>query len=113
MPGDPDSSVVLDRVFSDDPAVIMPPPQVKKPLSAEQKTLLSRWIAGGAEYEPHWSFIPPTRPEVPQVRDESWGRTPIDRFILAGLEAKGLTPAPEADRRTLARRVALDLSGCV
>ena len=111
VPGDPDSSVVLDRIFSDDPAVVMPPPQVKKPLSDGQKRLLSAWIASGAEYEPHWSFIPPARPDVPQVRDEAWGRTPIDRFILAGLEAKGLAPAPEADRRTLARRVALDLTG--
>jgi hypothetical protein len=111
VPGDPDSSAALDRVYSDDPDVVMPPPQVKKPLSAEQKELLSRWIASGAAYEPHWSFIAPDRPALPAVRDEAWVRTPIDRFILAGLEAAGLAPAPEADRRTLARRVALDLTG--
>jgi len=111
VPGDPDSSPLLDRIHSDDPAVVMPPPRAKKPLSAEQKQLLVRWIAAGAEYEPHWSFIPPARPALPEVRNEAWVRTPLDRFILAGLEAAGLEPAPEADRRTLARRVALDLTG--
>jgi hypothetical protein len=111
VPGDPDSSVVLDRIFSDDPDVVMPPPQIKKPLSAEQKEILSQWIAEGAAYEPHWSFIAPARPPLPEVRDEGWVRTPIDRFVLAGLEATGLAPAPEADRRTLARRAALDLTG--
>ncbi len=111
VPGDPDSSVVLDRIFSDDPAVVMPPPQIKKPLSAEHKELLSRWIAAGAEYEAHWSFIAPTRPSLSEVRDAAWARNPIDRFILARLEATGLAPAPEADRRTLARRAALDLTG--
>jgi hypothetical protein len=111
VPGDPDSSVVLDRVFSDDPEEVMPPPATKKSLTAEQKELLSRWIAAGAAYEPHWSFIPPVKPEPPAVRDEGWIRNPIDRFILARLEAEGLPPAPEADRRVLARRAALDITG--
>jgi cytochrome c553 len=111
VPGDPDSSVALDRIFSDDPEEVMPPPSLKKVLTPEQKELLKRWIAEGAEYEPHWSFIPPTRPEPPAVKNEAWGRNPIDRFILARLEQEGLTPAAEADRRTLARRLALDLTG--
>jgi hypothetical protein len=111
VPGDPDSSVMLDRIFSDDPDEIMPPPHAKKTLSAEQKDFLKRWIAAGAEYEPHWSFIPPVRPGLPAVKDVGWVRNPIDRFILARLEAEGLAPAPEADRRALARRVALDLTG--
>ena len=111
VPGDPDSSVMLDRIFSDDPEEVMPPPAVKKVLSAEQKELLKRWIAAGAEYEPHWSFIPPKRPELPSVKNEGWARNPIDRFILARLERDGLSPATEADRRTLARRVSLDLTG--
>ena len=111
VPGDTDSSVMLDRIFSDDPEEVMPPPHIKKPLSAEQKELLKRWIAAGAEYQPHWSFIPPVRPTLPTVQNESWVRNPIDRFILARLEREGLTPAPEADRRALARRVSLDLTG--
>ena len=111
VPGDPDSSVILDRIHSDDPDEVMPPPAAKKNLTAAQKDVLARWIAAGAEYEPHWSFIPPVRPEPPPVGNEAWVRNPIDRFILARLEAEGLAPAPEADRRTLARRVALDLTG--
>ena len=110
-PGDPDSSVMLDRIFSDDPEEVMPPPALKKTLTAEQKELLKRWIAEGSEYEPHWSFIPPKRPDPPAVKHEAWVKNPIDRFILARLEAEGLAPAPEADRRTIARRVALDLTG--
>ncbi len=111
VPGDPDSSVALDRIFSDDPEEVMPPPSMKKVLTAEQKEMLKRWIAEGAEYQPHWSFIPPKRPEPPAVKNEGWVRNPIDRFILSRLEAEGLAPAPEADRRALARRASLDLTG--
>ena len=111
VPADSDSSPVIDRIFSDDPEVVMPPPATKKPLSAQQKELLTQWIATGAEYEPHWSFIPPVKPSLPSVTNEAWPRNEIDRFILAGLEAAGLEPAPEADRRSLARRAALDLTG--
>ena len=111
VPGDPDSSVALDRIFSDDPEEVMPPPSIKKVLTPEQKELLKRWIAEGAEYEPHWSFISPKRPEAPAAKQESWVKNPIDRFILARLEAEGLSPAAEADRRTLARRLALDITG--
>jgi mono/diheme cytochrome c family protein len=110
-PGDPDSSVALDRIFSDDPEEVMPPPSMKKVLTAEQKELLKRWIAEGAEYQPHWSFIPPTRPALPTVKNKDWVKNPIDAFILARLEKEGLAPAPEADRRTIARRLALDLTG--
>ncbi|MFM7138069.1 MAG: DUF1549 domain-containing protein, partial [Planctomycetota bacterium] len=111
VPGDPDSSVMLDRVFSDDPEEVMPPPSLKKTLTADQKELLVRWIKEGAEYEPHWSFIPPTKPAVPAVKDPAWVKNPIDAFILARLEIAGLTPAPEADRRVLARRAAFDITG--
>ncbi|NDC52902.1 MAG: DUF1553 domain-containing protein [Planctomycetia bacterium] len=111
VPGDADSSVALDRIFSDDPEEVMPPPNAKKVLTAEQKELLKRWIAEGAEYQPHWSFIPPKRPELPAVKNEGWAKNPIDCFILARLEAEDLAPAPEADRHVLARRLALDLTG--
>jgi cytochrome c553 len=111
VPGDVDSSVMLGRIFSEDPDEVMPPPSVKKPLAAADKERLKQWIAEGAEYEPHWSFIPPKRPELPAVKNTAWVRNPIDRFVLARLEAEGLTPADEAHRRTLARRLALDLTG--
>ena len=111
VPGKPDASALVARIQATDADEVMPPPATKKKLTPQQKELLVRWIAQGAEYQPHWSLIPPQRPEVPQVRNFAWVRNPIDAFILAKLEAAGLTPAPEADRRTLARRLSLDLVG--
>jgi len=111
VPGNPDSSELIARIFSHDADEVMPPPAIKKELTEEQKQLLKRWIATGAEYQPHWSLVAPTRPALPAVKNESWSRNAIDRFILAKLEANGLSPAPEADRRTLARRLSLDLTG--
>ena len=110
-PGDPDASEMVARILSDDPELVMPPPSSNKTLTAAQKYILARWVKQGAEYQPHWSFIAPKRPELPAVKDAAWPRTPIDRFLLARLESRGLTPAPEADRRTLARRLSLDLNG--
>jgi len=111
VPGDPESSALIDRIFADDPDLIMPPAKAHKTLSAEEKETLRRWIEQGAEYEPHWSFIPPQRPTPPAVQHAPWVRNPIDSFILARLESCGLTPAPEADRSVLIRRVSLDLTG--
>jgi len=111
VPGDPDESELLRRVASDDPEEQMPPATTKMHLTAEQQDLLRKWIAAGAQYQPHWSMIAPVRPLLPAVKNAEWPRNPIDNFILARLEAAGLQPAPEADRRTLARRVSLDLTG--
>ncbi len=111
VPGDVKGSEILQRINSTDPDEVMPPPSTKKTLTAEQKAMLTRWIASGAEYQPHWSLIAPKRPALPVVKDGNWVRNPVDRFILATLESKGLKPAPEADRRTLARRLSLDLTG--
>lgn len=111
VPGDPEASELVSRIRSDDVEQQMPPPTTHKTLTAKQKELLERWIAAGAKYEPHWSFIPPVRPQLPDVQNKAWPRNAIDYFILAQLEAAGLRPAPEADRRTLARRVSLDLTG--
>ena len=111
VPGDPAGSELIARINSTDKHEVMPPRSSHKSLTAAQKEILSRWIAAGAEYQPHWSLIAPKRPEPPAVKDGAWPRTPIDRFVLAKLEAHGLRPAPEADRRTLARRLSLDLIG--
>ena len=110
-PGEPDHSVLLDRIFSDDAEEVMPPPSTKKALTVAQRETLRRWIVEGAEYQPHWSYIKPERPATPAVQQQAWIRNPIDAFVLAKLEARGLTPAAEADRRTLARRLSLDLTG--
>jgi hypothetical protein len=111
VPGKPEQSGLVERIFSADPGKRMPPAKAHKKLSAAQKDLLKRWVAAGAEYEPHWAFIAPARPPLPAVKDAGWCRTPVDRFVLARLEKRGLKPAPEADRRTLARRLSLDLRG--
>jgi hypothetical protein len=111
VPGKPAESEMLNRILSDNEDEIMPPLKTRKKLTDAQKQKIRKWIAEGAEYEPHWSFIAPTRPKVPEVRNKAWVRNPIDNFILAELEKNGLAPAPEADRRTLARRLSLDLRG--
>ncbi|HEY8504905.1 MAG TPA: PSD1 and planctomycete cytochrome C domain-containing protein [Gemmataceae bacterium] len=111
-PGDPAGSPLVERVTSDDPAFRMPPPRSKKPpLTAEQVAVLQRWIEQGAEYDVHWAYVPPKRPPLPAAGDTSWARNPIDRFVAAGHERHGLTPAPGADRRTLIRRLSFDLTG--
>jgi hypothetical protein len=110
-PGHPEKSALVERIFAKDASERMPPRKTQKKLTAEQKETLRRWIAEGAAYQPHWSFLPPQRPPLPAVKNEKWVRNPIDRFVLAELEKHGLEPAPEADRRTLARRLSLDLTG--
>jgi len=107
VPGKPEQSALWKRLVHTDPDELMPPPESHKELKAEQKELIRRWILEGAAWQPHWSFLKPERPAAPQGS----GRTPIDAFVSAKLAAKGLTMNPEADRRTLARRVALDLTG--
>lgn len=111
VPGKPDKSPLVERIFSTEKSELMPPAKTNKKLTAAQKEILKQWIAEGAEYQAHWSFIPPSRPALPAVKNAAWVRNPIDRFVLARLEATGLTPAAEADRRTLARRLSLDLTG--
>ncbi len=111
VPGDAESSEVIARVFSEDEETLMPPQSSHKELTQEQKELLKRWVDEGAQYEPHWSFINPTRPQTPEVALKDWVRNPIDAFILEKLQEKGLKPADPADKRTLVRRVCLDLTG--
>ena len=91
----------------------MPPPETHKQLKPAQVALIKQWIAEGAVYEAHWAYIPPKKAPLPVVKNASWpnNSSGIDRFVLAKLEQIGLKPAPPADRRTLARRVCLDLTG--
>ena len=111
VPGSPDDSELVARIFATEPDHVMPPPKTKRPLSVAQKVTLRRWVAEGAEYRGHWAFERPKRPSVPKVRREGWARGPIDAFVLAKLEASGLEPSPEAPRATLIRRASLDLTG--
>ena len=112
VPGDPEKSLLYQRIAHEDEAYRMPPSELSdKTLSTEQIELLRRWIEEGASWDQHWSFKPVARVDPSAVTNETWVHNPIDRFVLARLEAEGLAPAPEADKRTLARRVALDLTG--
>ncbi len=111
VPGKPSESELVRRVTTDDEDDLMPPPDSGKKLDATQKALLQRWIAGGAEYELHWSYKPVSRPMPPRVKNGSFVLNDIDRFVLATLRTKGHEPAREADRRTLIRRLSFDLTG--
>jgi hypothetical protein len=112
VPGDPDASEIYRRISSDNKAVRMPPAYLgREKLTAREISLIRDWIAQGAKWQPFWSFIPPQRPPLPAVKNSAWVRNPIDAFILSRLEREGLSPSPEADKRTLIRRVTLDLTG--
>jgi hypothetical protein len=125
VPGKPAESLLVRAVGPDGP-VHMPP---KGKLKDDQVAVLKRWVEMGVPFpagsatvavrsggvtdadKNFWSFRPITRPAVPAVRDAAWPRTEIDRFILAKLEAKGIKPAPPADKRSLIRRATYDLTG--
>ncbi len=112
VPGSPDQSAIVQRIFAATPAKIMPPQYAHKELTAAQKDTIRRWVAEGAVYEKHSSYEAVKRPLVPEVTGP---KTPIhnaiDAFIVERLQREGLQPSPEADRRTLLRRVTLDLTG--
>jgi hypothetical protein len=109
--GDAENSTLIERVYEEDPDVIMPPPESGKKLTDKQKDLLKRWVEEGAPYAKHWSLVAPTKAELPAVGNEKWVRTEIDQFVLNRLEQEGLQPAVEADARTLFRRLSLDVTG--
>jgi len=111
IPGKPEASPLYDRLITDNPDDIMPPPDSHKELKPEQIEIIRRWITDGAKWQPHWSFVKPEKTALPEVSKKDRVANPIDHFIFAGLEKSGLEPAPEADRRTLIRRVAFDLTG--
>ena len=111
VPGDADASAVIQRIVHQDPDERMPPTEAKKPLDAKQIDLLRRWVASGAEYAPHWAWVPPTCPKLPQVENDKWVVNPIDTFVLARLQKEKLQPSPQADPRTLIRRLSFDLTG--
>jgi hypothetical protein len=111
VPGKADESELIVRVTSQEPTEHMPPPKSGKKLTAAQIDLLKKWIGAGAPWSEHWAFVAPKRPALPNIKDAAWAKEPLDRFILARLEAERLRPSPEADRVTLLRRVTFDLTG--
>lgn len=113
VPKDLDASELYQRIITDDHDLLMPPPDSGRVLSATQKDLLKRWIEQGAQWENHWSLEAPEMPEVPAVKDmhRDWTINPIDNFVLSRLGESDLEPNKPADRPTLIRRVAFDLTG--
>jgi hypothetical protein len=109
--GKPLQSPLFQRIAASNEDEIMPPPSSHKKLTKEQIGQIRLWIEQGAPWQKHWAFLKPERPALPKVKNTKWVKNPIDAFILARLEATDLTPAPAAQRVTLARRVALDLTG--
>ncbi len=104
-------SELLYRITTKEADEVMPPPENHRQLEPREVELLKRWVEEGAEWQSHWAFEKPEKPDPPQVQNESWPRNDLDRFVLARLESAGLKPAREADPRTLVRRLALDLTG--
>jgi hypothetical protein len=111
IPGQPDKSPLVRKIEAKNPKDRMPPPEAHKTLKPEQIVLLREWVKQGAVYEENWSFIAPKPQPLPQVKKKEWVRNAIDNFILARLEKEGLSPSPEADKRSLIRRVTYDLTG--
>ncbi len=105
VPGDLRSSEMHKRIHSEDADEVMPPPKNGKRISKEQRALLDEWIRQGAPYEPHWAYTPPSKVAVPAHTH------PVDHLIESRLATLGLRLSPEADKRTLARRVHADLTG--
>jgi hypothetical protein len=110
-PGKSADSLLYQRISAASPARRMPPERSHKSLTAAQIAKIKLWIDQGAPWQEHWAYRAPVKASLPAVRNAAWPHNPIDRFVLARLESKGLTPAPAADARTLIRRVALDLTG--
>lgn len=108
----PQDSELLHRIVAQDADIVMPPPDSNRKLTAAQKQILDQWIREGANWGQHWSFEPLTAPVVPEKAFAEYPvHNPIDAFVQRKLSEKGLTPSPEADRRTLLRRLSLDLTG--
>jgi len=104
-------SDAASRITSSDEHEVMPPPKLKRPLSESERATLLRWIEQGARYEPHWAFVAPREHAPPNVQRTEWARDPLDVFVLAQLERRGLAPSAEAEPRTLLRRASLVLTG--
>jgi len=105
VPNKPEESELIKRIFETNQDDLMPPPDSHKKLTPKQKELLRRWIATGAKYEAHWSYVPPIKPAIAK------NKSAIDFLVKERLRQVGLKPSSQADRRTLARRLYFDLIG--
>jgi len=111
VPGSPAKSLLFRRITAGDESIRMPPADEPRQLTEDEIALLRRWLAEGGSYQGHWAFEKPGRPPLPHVQQRLWVRNPVDRFVLARLESNQLQASPQADPRTLVRRLTLDLTG--
>ncbi len=111
VPGNLRRSKLYRRISARSAEERMPPAETNLSVSEHERALIARWIEQGASWKPHWAFVPPTVPAIPESGHPAWPRNELDRFILDRLERHGLSPSPEAARETLLRRVTLDLTG--
>ncbi len=111
-PGSLEDSELWYRITTTDQDDRMPPEKAhKKPLSREDQEIIRQWILGGAPYERFWAFVPPENPTTPEVTNRNWSQQEIDLHVMRRLESEQLAPSPDADRRTLIRRLTFDLTG--
>ena len=112
VPGKPELSELWLRVSSPDTSYQMPPADSHLPvLNETELSIIKKWIEQGAKYEPHWAFVAPVKPVLPQVKNTAWPKNEIDYFVLQRLEKIGLQPNEEADKERLLKRVSLDITG--
>lgn len=111
VPKNPAQSMLVQRIMSTDPDLIMPSPDSHLKLTLKEKAILIRWIEQGANYEKHWSFVIPNKEKVPRVKEANWIKNPVDNYVLEKLEHKGIKPSKEANKTSLIRRVSFDLCG--
>ena len=111
VPGSLRRSQLYHRITAKNPDERMPPQESNLTLTAEEISILGKWIEQGATWEPHWAFISPEAPPPPEIVQTDWPYNEIDHFVLARLEKEGLSPSPEASKETLIRRVTFDLTG--
>jgi hypothetical protein len=111
IPGDPENSLLVHRILTEDPSSMMPPPDANLQLTEQEKQILEKWIGEGAEFRPHWAFIPPEKKPHPEVKNTEWAVNEIDFYILKKLAENGLKPSPPTGREQFIRRLSLDLTG--
>ncbi|MDH5382107.1 MAG: PSD1 and planctomycete cytochrome C domain-containing protein, partial [Cyclobacteriaceae bacterium] len=111
IPGKPNHSHLIRRIFSEDSTERMPPPEFNLKLTDREKDIIYKWIEQGAEYKPHWSFVKPEKQDLPQVENKEWIKNAIDYYIVGKLEEIGLKPNEIADKDHLLKRVSFDLTG--
>ena len=107
----PKKSEMLNRIFHENPSIVMPPPESNLVLSDYEKEILNKWILQGGKWKKHWSYNKPIKPQIPDVKNKSWINNDIDYFTLKNIEANGLNISIIEDKEILIRRLYFDLIG--